>query len=92
MEEFYKVFRLAIDMTDDALASHHPHELATILERVAAQIRMGADKGRAFDTNGNSVGRWNIGRTPQTAQQRIEEREKAHEFAEFLNELVIEKE
>ncbi len=89
MEPEFRVFRLAIRMTDSALAEHHPDELATCLERVTAQIRLGAMQGGVFDTNGNNVGKWQIERTPEDARQRIIVQEDRAKFAAFLDSLLI---
>lgn len=45
---------------DDALAGDPRGESARILRRIAERLEEGADYGRAFDLNGNAVGRWFI--------------------------------
>lgn len=49
-----------VDSGNAALAGDPVGESTRILRRIAERIEEGAKYGRAFDVNGNVVGRWTL--------------------------------
>lgn len=51
--------RIVVNM-DNAAFDDNPAELADILSDVAAAVDHGQTGGRCMDSNGNSVGQWEV--------------------------------
>ena len=56
-------FHLLID-TDNAAFEDNPTELADLLQKTTNAVRMGKTEGRVVDSNGNSVGSYELGPWP----------------------------
>lgn len=53
-------FRLDFDMDNAAFEDNPAHETEVLLRQVAYAISHGARKGAVRDSNGNTVGSWEI--------------------------------
>jgi len=53
-----KIFKLELDLENDAFAADPHREVARILRETAGEIEEHRPGGRLLDVNGNDVGRW----------------------------------
>lgn len=55
------MFKLTIEMGNEAFADDPNEELARLLERAAKRLRDGYAEDTLRDANGNTVGKWSVG-------------------------------